>query len=438
MSDFPLVLPELEINLYEDGFKGVCQLGRAEEGEKLSNLIERFSQPLVVALDAPWGAGKSVFLKCWVGAHEAENGGSAKTVYFDAFKHDFMDDPLIGLTGVISERVATKGTKARYWKQAKEAAPKLARSVARVGLAIATSGITEVAKPIVDSGLEAGSKELEKASEEFWKKEDGKRAAMQGFREALTNLAAEQKLVIVVDELDRCRPDYALSLLEVIKHFFDVPNVHFVLGVNLRELANSVRARYGARIQADRYLQKFVTITMPLVPRKARSASTQIQIRHFESVSRNIGLFDSWKYDWLKDYFRYIDHHAGLSLRDVEKIATLAMVTPDPGDRPSAKLHLYIGILILQVLAPETVEKARLGIASDEDIFSVFRLKQRPPDQFPDREAHSVWWLIANRQSSSIPNYLDEATSEFFADIKPRDLLREVIAETLDVFHVMK
>lgn len=60
------------------------------------------------------------------------------------------------------------------------------------------------------------------------------------------------------------------------------------------------------------------------------------------------------------------------------------------------------------------------------------------PDQFPDREAHSVWWLIANRQSSSIPNYLDEATSEFFADIKPRDLLREVIAETLDVFHVMK
>lgn len=105
-----------------------------------------------------------------------------------------------------------------------------------------TAGATEIAGVIVDAGLEAGSKELEKAAGEFWKKEDGKRAAMEQFREALRKLTepedgeAPKKLVVVIDELDRCRPDFALTLLEIVKHFFAVPHVHFVLGVNLREL----------------------------------------------------------------------------------------------------------------------------------------------------------------------------------------------------------
>lgn len=278
MSDGFLTVPELNIELYKTGFEGVCQLNRAVEGKKLSDLVERISQPMVVALDAPWGAGKSVFLKCWVGAHTLENEGTAKTVYYDAFCHDFMDDPLISLTGVISEQLGEKGTQSKNWKKAKEAASKLVRPVVRIGLAAATAGATEISGAIVDAGLKVGSDELKKASEEFWKKEDGKRAAMKGFREALENLAVDQKLVIVVDELDRCRPDYALNLLEVVKHFFNVPNVHFILGVNLKELANSVRARYGADVQGGKYLQKFVTVTMPLIPRSSRSTSVDAQI----------------------------------------------------------------------------------------------------------------------------------------------------------------
>lgn len=434
----PLLSPsEPEIKLYQDGFKGVCKIGRAKYGEKLSSLVESISVPMVIAVDAPWGAGKTTFLKCWVGAHELENNGTAKTVFFDAFRHDFMDDPLVGLTSVLSDRLSQDRKQKKSLLKAKEAVSKLARPALRVGLAVATSGISEVTGALVDAGLKAGSKELEDASKEFWKKEDGKRAAMTAFRNALEQIASEQKLVIVVDELDRCRPDYALSLLEVIKHFFDVENVHFVLGVNLKELANSVRSRYGSAVQGERYLQKFITLSMPLGAPKTRSSSKQIQILHFERVAREIGLYHSWKAEWISEYLQLVDHHAGLSLRDVEKIATLALVTPDAGNRPESKMHLYVGALILQVREPRTLEAARAGHMTAEQLFSVFNIRKRPTEKSIANDAHEIWNLVVKDPTTASEQYLYNAKESHFETHNPRELLREVISETLDVFQLM-
>lgn len=434
MTNLLLTVPGPDINLYKSGFEGVCRLGRAKDGKKLSRLVEDISEPMVIAVDAPWGAGKSVFLKCWVGAHTQENQGKARTVYFDAFKHDFMDDPLIGLTGTINERLGESGSEAKLWRKAKEAASKLALPAIRMGLAIGTAGTSEYAGAVVDAALAAGSSELQKASEQFWRKEDGKRSAMQGFREALLELAAEQKLVIVVDELDRCRPDYALTLLEVIKHFFDVPNVHFVLGVNMKELANSVRARYGAGTQADRYLQKFVTLSMPLVPPRSQRNPSGLLRQHFEYTCEKLDLSARWQANWLHDYLRLVDHHAGLSLRDVEKIATLAAVTPEPSQKREVNPHLYAGLLILQVASPSAVEHARQRRLREEDVFQVFHLRKKPSESGLDFDAHVVWTILASSPGASLPQYIRQAEVELFQKQDPSEVLRDAIAETLDVF----
>ncbi|MBD3677968.1 MAG: hypothetical protein HUJ27_06130 [Rhodobacteraceae bacterium] len=434
MGEYLLTAPEPKIELYQQGFLGVCQLGRAADGKKLSNLIERITEPMVIAVDAPWGAGKSVFLKCWVGAHTLENEGKAKTVYFDAFRYDFMDDPLIGLTGVISERVDQSDDQREKWQKAKEAAFKLVRPAIRTGIAVATVGATEYTGAIVGAALEAGFGELQKASEDFWKKEDGRRAAMKGFRDALEKLASEQKLVIVVDELDRCRPDYALSLLEVVKHFFDVPNVHFVLGVNLDALANSVRARYGSGVQGDKYLQKFITVSMPLVPSARRPS--EVQVSHFKRISQDIGL-NLWVVDYLCEYLQCIDHHAKLSLRDVEKIATLAMVTPEPSDKPVAKFHLFIGILILQVVSPRAVDNARKKQLSEDDVFQIFQFNNKNHTTSLVSDAERVWSLVTWPTDRSPSEYYNLTLEQKFNKKDPRDLLREVISQTLDVFKVI-
>lgn len=98
---------------------------------------------------------------------------------------------------------------------------------------------------------------------------------MDAFRNALIELTGpgsdgfpNQKLIFEVDELDRYRPDYALPVLEIIKHFFNIDGVHFVLGVNLKELQNSVRARYGTGNDGDRYLQKFLHVQVPFTLKK--------------------------------------------------------------------------------------------------------------------------------------------------------------------------
>src|SRR6202040_617942 len=116
--------------------------------------------------------------------------------------------------------------------------------------------------------LEEGEKSLDDLHDQLKETEDH-RVVFDEFRSTLTNLASQlidrtqrvekrrpASLVFVIDELDRCRPPYALSLLEKIKHFFSVDNVIFLLPTNLQQLETSVKAEYGA-IDAHTYLEKF-------------------------------------------------------------------------------------------------------------------------------------------------------------------------------------
>ena len=81
-------------------------LGRKAVGRRLSDLVERIEEPLVIALDGIWGSGKSHFLRLWTGAHRKGNDGRARVICCDAFEHDYLDDPLVGLVGAILQEPA--------------------------------------------------------------------------------------------------------------------------------------------------------------------------------------------------------------------------------------------------------------------------------------------------------------------------------------------
>jgi hypothetical protein len=258
---------------FEKGFGPHDKLGREQKGDQLSDLVERISEPMVIALDGGWGSGKSFFLNCWVAAHRQSEKHTGRTVYFDAFAHDFMDAPLVSLLTCLSGQfeTATAEDKTKFEK-VKSAAWKMAPGATRILASWATFGASNHLGDEGDAIVEALGKEIASSAPAFWKKAEDQHNAMRQFSEALSALTSDaegntQKLVIVIDELDRCRPDYALSLLEIIKHFFAFDHVHFVLGVNLSELENSVKARYGTGIDAGLYLQKFVTLTMGLPTR---------------------------------------------------------------------------------------------------------------------------------------------------------------------------
>lgn len=435
-----LLKKDKTIDIYNAGFKGNCDLNRVREGKKLSDLVERIQQPMVIALDAPWGAGKTFFLKCWVGAHTLENQGTAQTVYFDAFKYDFLDDPLVALTAAVSERLSPDRDPTSKVKQLWGHLASIAKPGLRIGLAVASAGASEYLQSMGDAAIEATRSEVQDSIDALWQKEESRRAAMNDFRRSLEDLASERKLVIVVDELDRCRPDYALNLMEVVKHFFDVENVHFVLGVNLKELANSVRARYGTGIQAERYLQKFISVVMPLGGRQGKSAQnahTLTALLHFEKVSSEVGLDNTWMYHRLRDIIQGIDYQAKVSLRDVEKIITLAMVTPDPTRDTFATRNLYLGCLVLQVLNPFAIEQARKGQLSQETLYSTFDREYGSQEGSDLYDFYVAWRSALDTREGSILSRSELLRSnQMFQSTSARKLLRETIAETLDAFEI--
>lgn len=466
-----LTVPEPKIDLYNDGFEPgrLDQLGRKETGDKLSDLVERIDDPLVIALDGAWGSGKSFFLKCWVGEHKNHNANT-QTVYFDAFKHDFLDDPLIALTDAIAtrfekdERLAPAESANRVEKL-KKLGWVLGKSSAKIGVSVAG----HYAKKLVgEECLEEFGKELEKASdkgvatledevktlidsdigkdesETFWREQRAKIVAMAAFREALMELTEpnkegepQRKLVIVVDELDRCRPDYALSLLEIIKHFFNVGRVHFVLGVNLEELQNSVRARYGSGVDAAKYLQKFISLTAPLKGPKPRNGNFSSFTKHFDTVAIELGFSHSWQYDWVKDYLKIVSHHYALNLREIEKLGTLLQICPTSYLNSDGQLHLFAGLSILSISAPNSFEKARFGELTFDEVASVFEFPTVRKFENHMEDA-AVTWRLASKYDpdTHMPMMYQDQSGRLFQKKPSRTEAANIIANCFDTFIV--
>lgn len=439
-----LILPESEVKLYETGFEEGDLLDRKRFSQRLSELVDNIEDPCVIAVDGAWGSGKSYFLRRWVGAHAKENSGKALTVYFDAFEHDFLDDPLIGLVGVMAERFETGASdKKGIWKAGKKIVAKIWRPTLRIGAALATSGISEFTGPAVDGILAGVQAEVDKSSEEFWKREDGKRAAIAEFRSFLANLTAPKddaglsRIVVVVDELDRCRPDYALALLETIKHFFSVPNVHFVLGVNLTELENIVKSRYGIQTAARDYIRKFVTIKIQLPDTTANPASGKDWQVFFNESYKKMGLEASVCQE-ISSQLSSV-HSESLSLRTMQRLLSEVAVLPKLNSKFLALPYLRVAcsLLLLKFFNPLSFERAKNGTLRLEDLTAVFDFKtyeDRATQERIDRvRFYAIWCLIlkAPELEALDPKTVSEARQAFsyMSDLSD---LRQLIREHLE------
>jgi hypothetical protein len=416
-----LTIPEPEITLYQDGFDKHDKLSRKPTGDKLSELVERIDDPLVIALDGAWGSGKSFFLKCWVGEHLKREKNTTQTVYFDAFKHDFLDDPLIALTGAIAERFdeADDTSAQTAWKKAKQVAPALGRALVRTGVSVGTAGLVTKADELADAAINSVSSELDGAVAEFWQRENGKRAAMAGFRQALVGLtkpdgeeAPTRKLVVVIDELDRCRPDYALSLLEIVKHFFNVDGVHFIFGVNLREFENGTRARYGQDVDAPLYLQKFLSVSLRLQNQLTNRNMRSVYLNYYEYLSKQMQIEGDYYVEIGQTYLKHLADSAHLSLRGIQQFARLIATTPlaSPG-MGEYRHYLLVGILFFKAFAPKIIHLIREDRLTWEELARTIRPIYPPEADKNDIETLSVAWFLCFSQQLKT-----EFWSEYFGN----------------------
>ena len=130
-------------------------------------------------------------------------------------------------------------------------------------------------------------------------------------------------LVFIIDELDRCRPTFAIELLERVKHIFDVPNMVFVFGINRDELCSSLQSVYG-EIDADVYLRRFFDMEFTLAAVGSDDFCRHLMDRFglrecFAALSLSHHAYPpSSNYQNLHDVFVELCDRFSLSLRDID------------------------------------------------------------------------------------------------------------------------
>ncbi len=214
------------------------KLNRKSIAENFNLIFEETSQPFVVALDSSWGTGKTQFIHMWRNLLKEKK---VESVYLNLWEEDFLKDPFFSLTETLSKKFEDKN---------------IGESSMRKELGVAAH---ELGKGMVNKVFGADIDII--AGKDYNTNQKNKK---QKFKESLRSLAdsirVEMKfpLLVFIDELDRCRPNYAIEFLEIVKHFFDIDNIIFILGIDMDQLGHSVRSLYGGGMDAEEYLRKFI------------------------------------------------------------------------------------------------------------------------------------------------------------------------------------
>ena len=353
-------------------------LDRKESAEVLTRLVGNIEGPCALAVDAAWGNGKTTFLRMW-SQHLHTQGFTV--VKFNAWETDFSGNPFVALftelTAVLNESTDKQLAKkvANTKKVAKELIRRTAPGVVTTGIAF-IPGIGPLLAPSVGKLAKDRLDVYEKAQRSVKKF----RNVLQDIADTLSESSENHPLILVIDELDRCRPSYAVELLEITKHLFSVDHIVFVLAVNRSELAHSIKALYGSGFDAEGYLRRFFDIDFHLPDTERDVFIDQlldaIRIHDYLSGTHER---EEWQGDvrkFLKIFFRAPE----LSLRRIEQAIhrlglVFALLRPDSRQRTPFALLTVIA-LILRTIDSNLYHRFVLNDASDREV--VDKMLNRP------------------------------------------------------------
>jgi hypothetical protein len=235
--------------------------------------LDRLPAPRVLAVDAPWGFGKS-----WVAERLRTrlkgDDGKHPVAFIDAFRYDHHDDVFAVIAAAIMKELNPKGEqRKRYLATAgqvmKAGAPAVVKGLLSAGLKIVgvdSENLSDSLNEVKDAVTEQAGKFSEKAVERLFESYSKTEVLQEDFQNSLDEITKglPTPFVVIIDELDRCKPSFALEVLERVKHLFSASNVVFVLFWNSQSIHESIRHSYGRDTDAAAYLSKFVARSVHL------------------------------------------------------------------------------------------------------------------------------------------------------------------------------
>jgi energy-coupling factor transporter ATP-binding protein EcfA2 len=227
----------------------------------LEALARERLDPVTVGVVGWWGSGKSTILGLIERALREQEG--AVVVDTRPWEYDPATDPKATLIAEVLAALHARAKASKTLSQdIKDRFQMLAGRV-RWSKAIAL---------VANSALSVSLPKIEEVVGIFGSGEEPSDPTLQGFRDEFAELLDQfpeiKRVVVVVDDLDRCLPPSVIATLEAIKLFLSVPKMAFVLAYDDRLVTHAIAERYQpsprATEMASEYLEKIVQIPVPV------------------------------------------------------------------------------------------------------------------------------------------------------------------------------
>ena len=303
---------EYDLKPTEENIKNTIYENVLDRNKDLSsfiNMLYAINSGTVVCLDGDWGTGKTFFVKqvkyiidlqSKKNAHEGEKNLISKitskdesnktelmTAYYDAWENDDAENPVLSIVyNIIKESEKKIKSANTDWKNILKT---IAESVVPILEIIVDQPVVKTACKILES-LKGKDGEIKKAinGDNIFSEivnQDFLKSKINEFLLEVLGANSSDCLIIFIYELDRCKPSYAIELLESIKHYFDNDKISFVFTINKKQLVHTVKKYYGNDFNAEGYLDRFFDLSFSL------------PMANMDDYCRNMGLTEKTTYD---------------------------------------------------------------------------------------------------------------------------------------------
>ncbi|EOU1703560.1 P-loop NTPase fold protein [Clostridium perfringens] len=303
-----------EINLEELNFEKDDLLNRKQIAINLTNIIKNKSNLNVLAIDSSWGTGKTTFINKWTNMLKSDSNyiDTFETIYFNAWESDYSNDALLSLIFQINKSISKtlEDDKSLFEKHNEKF-----KNIGKLAGTLAIKYLTRGALDLVEwnKNLEDGLSDFSsKIGESIFKQHSIQNDTRKALKENLIEYQniVDKKIIIFIDELDRCKPTYAIQILETIKHLFNIDNYIFVISLDKEQLSHSIKTIYGQDMDSDGYLRRFFDLEY-ILP----SDNNKLYIENkFDNVFNKFT-----NTDYLMRFLKNIFIQEKYSLRDIDK-----------------------------------------------------------------------------------------------------------------------